>query len=240
VLAKIFRPGEIYTVNFSYPGAMHGTYAELTRLTPEQQRGLRLVSGHMPFGLRDHFADPRDWHYVTFLRDPIRRTVSAYHQVRSSPQNPAHELAKALSLEEFVRRRAGGTFNVMTRWLSNEAFGEQFASPEAMFDRAVANAEACSFIGITDLYQESVRRLCARFGWRRPKVDTRYALTPKDLKLSPSELQAIVEANEYDQRLYDLFRQRFERERSFASRLIRGIRQWLRPSWLSSPSAKAG
>src|SRR4051812_12459055 len=74
----------IFSVDLPEPPSRHGTVEELLAMPRKQQEKLRVVLGHMPFGLRDRLPWPESWHYVTFLRDPIARSVSEYYQIRES------------------------------------------------------------------------------------------------------------------------------------------------------------
>ena len=44
---------------------------------------MQVFKGHMPFGI--HKRLPQDYTYITFLRDPIERVVSAYYFARNYP-----------------------------------------------------------------------------------------------------------------------------------------------------------
>ncbi len=200
------------------PPTQCGSAQELLAMPRAQQEELEAIVGHMPFGLREHLPWPESWRYVTFMREPVARTVSTYYQVRHSavPQEGeelgplAHEDAKRYTLEEYVRHRCTMSWNGMCQFLSNQRFGKQFPSEEAMFLEAWRNAKELSYVGIVDDYDESVRRLCWMFGWRMPRSYAPHnALTPKGRTLSESELEVLRAANTYDQVLYDHFRERF-------------------------------
>jgi hypothetical protein len=192
------------------PGARGGPVDELLALSRKELAKLRVITGHLPFGLRDRLPWPESWHVAVFLRDPVARTVSEYYQVRSSADNPAHDAGLRYPLEEFVRRGCGLSHNGMSRMLSGECYGRTFDSPEAMYRQAVGNAEACSFVGVTERYRESLGRLCRLCGWRMPPVGRRYACTPRGRMVTERERRAILAANEMDLALYEDFRARFE------------------------------
>jgi hypothetical protein len=232
VLYKCVRRESIFNVGVNEPPARHGTVEDLLAMPPQEQKKLRVISGHMPFGLRERLACPETWGYLTFLRDPVARTVSEYYQVRESSTNPAHPKGMMHNLEEFVRRRCGLGRNGMCRLLSNQAYGRRFESEEAMFEEALRNAEACSFIGLTEFYADSVRRLCQLCGWTVPDFGRQHRLTPKGRQLSDGELEAIHANNVLDQKLYDHCREWFlkrpvEQERKPA--LIHGLLKKLWP-----------
>ena len=70
-------------------------------------------AGHMPLELTRHFPGP--FESATMLRDPVARTVSDYYHCRQNPANPAHEVARNLSLVEFVEQGYGLTHNCYAR-----------------------------------------------------------------------------------------------------------------------------
>lgn len=212
ILYKAVDRRAVYCVGGPEPPTRGGSVEELLALPRKELEQLRVIVGHMPFGLRERLPRPETWHYVVTLRDPIARTVSCYYQIRSSPKHRCHAEAVRQTLEESVRGRHWPSLDGMCQHLSNARYGRQFDSPGAMFEEAVRNAESCSLVGITEFYDETVRRLCGRFGWRVPAYEPKYSLTPKDRALTEGELELLRASNVYDQRLYDHFRGRFLRE----------------------------
>jgi hypothetical protein len=198
-----------------------GSVEELLAMPRAEQEKLEVIVGHMPFGLREHLSWPESWRYVTFMREPVARTVSTYYQVRSSAtyhdtgdplRRSAFDDANRYTLEEYVRNRRLLSWNGMCAFLSNKTFGKHFESDEAMFLEAWRNARELSFVGFVEDYDESVRRLCRIFNWKVPTYTPRHVLTPKDRTLGESELEILRAANGYDQVLYDHFRERFALE----------------------------
>lgn len=198
-----------------------GSVQELLAMPQAEQEKLEVIVGHMPFGLREQLPWPESWRYVTFMREPIARTVSTYYQVRGSPtfhdtgdplRKSAYDDANRYTLEEYVRHRRLLSWNGMCAFLSNKTFGKHFESDEDMFLEAWRNARELSFVGMMDDFDELVRRLCRMFDWKVPTYSPRHALTPKDRTLSESELEILRAANAYDQVLYDHFRERFALE----------------------------
>ena len=78
-----------------YPAAqIHSTFAatmddkeldRLRQLSETERKGLKLVKGHMPFGV--HTLLPGRSRYLTFLRHPIDRIISNYYFILNNPQN---------------------------------------------------------------------------------------------------------------------------------------------------------
>ena len=174
-----------------------------------RRKRVGFLGGHMPFGFAKHF--PGRSEYITLLRDPISRTVSDYHFCRNNPSNPAYEAATALSLREFVERGFASSRNCYARWLSNAVFGAKFHNQDEMLREALHNLAHFSVIGITELFDLSVARLCQKYGLaaRAYSVDGRNAATPEARSMTPKELEVLREANTLDQVIYDECRRRF-------------------------------
>ena len=230
IIYKCIERRKVFLFQGCEPPTQCGSAEELLALSQAEQEKLEVIVGHMPFGLREHLPWPESWRYVTFMREPIARTVSTYYQVRHSavPQAgeglgpQAHHDANRYTLEEYARHRCMMSWNGMCQFLSNQRFGKPFESDEAMFLEAWRNARELSYVGIMEEYDESVRRLCRMFGWKMPGNYARHnALTPRDRTLSESELETLRAANAYDQVLYEHFRDRFAlqgRQHPFAQR----------------------
>jgi Sulfotransferase family len=212
VFYRCVDPAAVYWTDGKEPGARGGSADELLAMPHKELERLRVIVGHLPIGLRDRLPWPESWHLAVFVRDPVARTVSEYYQVRSSASNPAHDAGMRYPLEEFVRRGWGLSHNGMCRMLSDECYGRTFDSPEAMYRQAVRNAEACSFVGVTECYRESLHRLCRLCGWRLPAVKARHSCTPKGHTLTERESRVILAHNELDLALYEHCKARFESE----------------------------
>ena len=51
-------------------------------LSDEKKMGIRLLKGHMPFGLHKNL--PVDARYISILRDPIERVTSQYYYIKKN------------------------------------------------------------------------------------------------------------------------------------------------------------
>jgi hypothetical protein len=216
-------PTLVYWTDGKEPPARGGSLEEMLALPRKELEKLRVIAGHMPFGLRERLPWPETWHYVTFVRNPLTRTLSEYYQVRGDTSNPAHAAGWQYTLEEFVRRQYGLSSNGMCRMLSNECYGKMFANPEAMYQEAVRNAESCSFVGVLECYRESVRRLCQLCGWREPVIAPQHCCTPNGRTLTENERRVILDHNVLDQALYHQLSDRFWSQQKEAEAITHAI-----------------
>jgi len=186
----------------------------------------RFVCGHYPLSLVRRFK--RKPHVVTFLREPLSRTLSLFFYLRRSGRLPADR-----TLEDFLRRSSQATdlMNIQTRWLADfhmdgviERFSKQTELVDAgddlalhldrslerysdtlILDQALANMEEFAFCGITDRMDESTRLLCRTFGWPITggvPVINRGAYHDKARNIPASTIELIREYNSLDSKLY--------------------------------------
>jgi hypothetical protein len=192
------------TCHVNYDGELkplHGAQDPL-RWSGLRRASIRLLAGHMPFGLASRL--PGCFDYVTFLRDPVARAVSDYYFCALNPSNPASAAAQRLSLIEYVEQNHGLSNNCYVRWLSNSLFGEVFPSDAEMMDTAFKNLSQFSFVGLTEQFDSSVERLCLKYGlvpYGRTEQNRNHA-TPRPTSLSDDELRVIQRHNSLDLALY--------------------------------------
>ena len=174
-----------------------------------RRKQVRLVAGHMPFGFAQHFPGASE--SFTFVRDPISRAVSDYHFCRQNPANPAFPAANKLSLTEFVEANYSFVRNGQARWLSNAAYGARFDTEEAMLEEAMKNLTQISFVGITEQFDVSLKRLCNRYRLRTHfnPGPNKNAFTPRGNRLSEEEVSVLRRHNRLDLVIYEHCLQRF-------------------------------
>ena len=91
---------EMYSVD---PVLFQWSATHLRRLPPDRLRKIRMFKGHMAFGL--HEVLPQRSTYITVLRDPVDRVISAFYFMRSYKLHPLYWKMRRenWSLEDFVR-----------------------------------------------------------------------------------------------------------------------------------------
>jgi hypothetical protein len=78
-------------------------YQRLINMSAEERKKIHLVFGHMYYGVHTFFEQP--FTYVTFLRSPVERIVSAYYYSKANPRSAFYNSSTKLSLEEHIRFR---------------------------------------------------------------------------------------------------------------------------------------
>jgi Sulfotransferase family len=142
---------------------------ELAAIPQSQMDRLRIVTGHLYFGV--HTFSSRPCTYITMLREPIDRVISHYYFVRHDPSNYLYDLARTMSLKEFVESRGRQEpNNDQTRLLAGPCDMASFGiCTDEMLDIAKRNlAQHCAVIGITEEFDRSLLLMKQILGWRTP------------------------------------------------------------------------
>src|ERR1051325_3091753 len=116
VIERQFSPAVTFSITGMTPSQ---SIKEFIELPPERRERIRLLKGHMPYGLHKYLSVPAT--YITMLRDPVDRVVSHYYFVRRSPGVGHHSEVSSgrMGLDDFVRERASiGANNDQTRLIS--------------------------------------------------------------------------------------------------------------------------
>ena len=185
---------------------------EVERVPIEQRANLLLLHGHIAYGI--HRFIPRPCRYVTLLREPIPRVVSAYKHALRTPHHELHDrlVDGKVGLEEFVE-----TFWVdkrmsrQTRQLCDQHFG--LLDREAL-DKAKRNLASFLVVGLTERFEESFALLRRAIPLSRPVFVTRNV--GQQLQVSARAVELIREKERFDLELYEfaraLFAEQLERQ----------------------------
>ncbi|MCP4066671.1 MAG: sulfotransferase family protein, partial [Phycisphaeraceae bacterium] len=127
------------------------TVAAVRRRTPGS---LRYSSGHCSIRFRDHL--PADTRVITMLRDPVKRVLSAYANMRRDSGNGYHQIASRSTLEEILEARSLPELdNGQVRRLAGV---QPDAGPtdRSHLDLAIQNVdEEFTAVGFTERFDES-------------------------------------------------------------------------------------
>jgi hypothetical protein len=184
---------------FVEPDRSLETARVLATTTP---RGVRAVHGHMLFW--PDLPWPAGTRFFTFLRDPVERTISHYCWLRERSRKFTASLDQAL-VEGLIHD------NLQTRVL---AASMPSVATEETLERAVANLDRLSAIGLTERFDESVVLMTRAFGWQPMayRSENVTAGRPPQRDFPPDALATVARYNALDLELYRRVRERFERE----------------------------
>lgn len=185
--------------------------AEFAQLPVEFLARIRLIKGHLYFGI--HRRLPNPFTYITILRHPVDRVVSHYHYVKRSPKHYLYDRVTStkMTLEEYVSTGISLELdNGQVRTLvgpENErvAYG---CCTSTMLKQAQRHLrEFYSVVGIAERFDETLMLMRRLLQWRNtpfyaPRNVTRSR--PRLSTLSPSVLRTIELHNAIDLELYEM------------------------------------
>lgn len=203
--------------------AIYPTKAELAQhprrwYLPAPELLARIERGEIDLSARQflcgHYAAdlgarlPGDWRSVTFLRDPVRRSLSmiAHRHGKAGRLNRfvKPNVAKYLDDAEFVARQIR---DYQTKVFALDGAGDVNRACEvddAVFERAKARLEAVDFVGLTEQYPASVRLFETLSGLRFAPLP--HANKSRGYAASEAEIARIRALVPYDSALYELAR----------------------------------
>jgi len=197
---------EMYSVD---PVFFRWSASHLWQLPARRLKRTRMFKGHMLFGLHEILPQPAT--YITVLREPIDRVISAFYFMRSYMLHPAYWQFRRenWTLEDFVRRSRRE--NVQSKILA----GAEYNSPctEEILEQAKENLfRYFSVVGLSEHFEESLALMKLRFGWKLERYSS-FNVTrarPKKRDLPQPTLDLIAEKNAFDLALYEYAAKLFE------------------------------
>ena len=170
--------------------------------------------------------------YITFLRSPLDRIISEYHYLRSSPRGyPLFDreiYEKKMPLDEFVRNGLSVSVdNLMVRAVSGigcEGIGTAFHTAKSVSKKKwkgiseedlklakVNIGKYYNFVGITELFDESMLLLREKLGWKNISYK-RSNIGDKKREIPNSLKEEIIDLNKWDYKLYEYCKEQFVKE----------------------------
>lgn len=197
---------EMYSVD---PVLFKWSGAHLRKLPASRLRKIRMFKGHMLFGLHEILPQPAT--YITVLREPVDRVLSAYYFMRTYKLHPLYWKMRRenWTLDDFIHRSQ--RTNVQSKIIA----GAEYEKPctEEIAARALANIDQhFSVVGLSERFEESLALMKLRYGWKLSSYSS-FNITrsrPKKRDLPQATLDLIVQKNSFDVTLYEVAAKRFE------------------------------
>ena len=200
----------------------------LLDMTPRKLSTYRYVHGHIGYVLMDYFPVGKRPVWVTFLRNPLERTLSHYffkqqtfeQQAEKGHINAEMEFIMEHSFEDFARSDWRGANNLQVQALllrRGERWRRLGWSEEKIVETLKHRLEhEAVFFGLTERFAQSVELFFYTFGWRpyMLQADKRYHAThgkPRSSELSEETKDIIRQKNHMDFAIYDFASELFER-----------------------------
>lgn len=207
IIQKHYQKEESYSTSMShyYPdGSLDGFNA----LPSEHKNRLKLLYGHMGFGLHKQFPQPAT--YFTILRDPVERVISSYYYESRETRSPLYpELNSGeIDLATYVNRYTSWEMdNLQTRMISGNWHKRGFGPCTGeMLETAKKNLrEHFAVVGITNRFDESYLLFKRAFGWPHVYYTKRNVTEnrPKQTEIPHETLTLIRKHNQFDIQLYE-------------------------------------
>lgn len=186
----------------------------IEKLPPGKQKRVRFFEAHCGYGVHDRLPSPN--RYMTFIREPIDRTLSVYYHCRKEGH-----IEPSVTLEDFLSRLPDNpvwqTDNAQVRYLAGEnglidtrPHGEV---DSAMLELAKQRLDSMFFVGLMERFDESVLLLGRRLGWSRLCYG-RSNVNPDRKRadqIDPGVRGLVEQRNEHDVELYNHARRLVER-----------------------------
>jgi hypothetical protein len=204
IIESQYSPFSIYTID---PHRIRATAERLQQLPEARRRRLRVVRGHVLYGI--HQSLPQGATYITMLRDPVARVLSAYHFVLRRPLNPLHRKLKTerLTVEDCLRLFPD-RHNLQCRFISGVR--DTSIKDERLLKIARENlSRSFAVVGISERFEESLVLIGQRFGWNLRFYENKKVAKNRRL-VDPKLADLIREHNRLDVELYEFGKKLFE------------------------------
>lgn len=183
----------------------------------------RVLMGH--YELNDYFYqlfDRRKMAQFTMLREPVGRVISYYDYLRTSPNHPKYEIAKDLTLKEFVTHPDidempnGQSYRILGM-LKDALWRKTDKSDDQLIAEVKYQLEKrFTLFGLTEMYDHFLLMAQRGLGWNDifyQRMNSSREKTDKST-ISDDVIHLIRDQNRIDIELYEfakeLFIQRFE------------------------------
>lgn len=213
ITAKNYRIDYVYQVNApAFDKHVAGIF--------KNEQMFRTIMGH--YELNDYFYQLFDRQKVaqfTMLREPVSRVISYYDYLRTSENHPKYELAKDMSLDEFIvhdaidempnaqAHRILGTIKEHTWKKDPRSFDELLDAVKYQLEHRF------SLFGLTELYDHFLVMAQKTMGWQDifyRRMNQSKVKTDKTT-ISEATINTIKEVNALDMALYDFAKDLFRR-----------------------------
>ena len=182
----------------------------LKEVSTSQINQLKLIQGHLKYGIHNHFY--RRAKYFAIIRDPINRVLSTYYYVLSQKNNPQNLSTSnnQMTIYDFVQSGVNPfLINGQTQLISGKTsnIDNSIIESEELFSLAKENiANDFLFLGITEMFDETILILKNMLGWHMPyySIANRTKKKPNYDAVNPTIISFIKEHNQLDIKLYNI------------------------------------
>lgn len=202
IVARQYSPSQIV--------AVQGRLGHTAPLSVEQAAQAKMIIGLVHYGLHEQL--PGASTYATVLREPVRRVISLYRYILSTPSHHLHEEVTADGLVGFVSREEDEEIeNGQTRQIAGVPEG---SLDGASLARAKQNlVDSFCTAGLVERFDESILLLKRQLSWTMPfYVQKNVNKEQLGDEVTDETLEIIRARNVLDSELYDFARDLFQEE----------------------------
>jgi len=198
-----YAPEAIYRIDGRRP---QESTKDFNNLPEEHRMKVDFIEGHLTFGIHKHIPKPST--YITILRDPVDRVLSAYYYMLENTLHPFHEQTKQFTtFEEFLESKIFRFMNNgQVRLLSDSENFNYGECPKELADISISNLENhFSLIGLLEKFDEFLLSCSKELNWHYP-IYTRVNVTKNRLeknKISDKAREIISRDNQLDIEIYE-------------------------------------
>ena len=204
VMDRQYKRETIHTVTPQFAEQVE----ELRGLPERRRRGLKLLRGHMAFGLHQHLDKPAD--YFTVLRHPVERIISYYYFIRRQPKERNYEavVGTNMSLADFAASGLPMTINQQTKYVSG-CMGDLTNALEIAERNLNTHFIA---VGIAERFDETLLLLKRLLGWNHVFYHRQNATKnrPARTEVPGPVIKLIERTNALDMQLYETALRKFD------------------------------
>jgi hypothetical protein len=231
IIEREYNPFLVYTIEGK---RIEWSIDHFKRLSEARRAGLRVIKGHMSFGLHEFLPQPST--YITFLRDPIERCISSYSYSKGNRFNPFYgrinkenlDLVRFLEIAPWNNNLQCKTIAGIDRRdyrpvaLFREMTRSGAAAPDPSLDTG-SNAETLQraqenlrryfgFVGLTERFTHSLVLMKHLFGWKLSSYSSyrKSRNRPKRESFDPALIAVVEERNRFDRELYEFGKVMFD------------------------------
>lgn len=178
---------------------------DLRNLPGAQAEKIRVLKGHMPFGLHEYLPVPAK--YFTVLRDPVKRVISQYFYILRNPRNPLYEpiVKNKMNAAEFVSSGISvGMNNGQIRWILGEINALPFGViNQGHLEQAKETLARHFFLtGINERFDETILLLSQKLCWNSFPYYRRQNTNRNKTAIGEEQIRIIEQYNSLDIELY--------------------------------------
>jgi hypothetical protein len=200
----------------SFGGDAHVSVAEFKALDDESRAQIRLLRGHMAYGLHEYL--PGSVVYFTVLRDPVARVISYYNYIRRTPPHYLYDVVtqQNMSLPDLLESKLplmmnDGQVRLISGVWGEPAFG---GVTEEMLEKAQKNlARSFIVVGLTERFDQTLCLLKENLNWQQDITYQRLNVSRQGLAgrgLPAAAVDLIQRVNRQDIALYAYARELFK------------------------------